>query len=648
MGLNKNIISEHFTAMILSAGLGTRLKPLTEFIPKPLAPICGRALLLRILDKIFTCGISYALVNLHYKSKEIEKIVNKEYRGKVHFSLEKKILGTGGGISKCKELVSAKEFFILYNGDVLSSIELKELIAVHLESGFAGTLLLVDGDDNKISLKEGKICGINSNGGCENRKLYTYSGIAVFSKRIFDFFPNDKENFPLIEVFRNALEADALGGYAPENIYWRDIGSLEKYFSAHEEIFNSPNLQKILGFPLKTSAEYKKSGFICLPDGGDYFIGKDAQLHNCIVLEGARIAKGTVRKNEVIGRNFSIHRDSPAIMKLSFFRPCDFRKIQISELQEQGSNRKFYRIKKGRKKTEILMISSSEDIDFNRFIRLGKYFRHKGIYVSKIHKYSRKAYAVLMEDLGNLTLNKAIKSGSDKYSLMNGAIDFLLDFQIKTYKTAKRIVNREFGFEGLRWESEYFMNNFVAKFAELDLKEFSGLETEFDAIAKEAMRAPQLLCHRDFQSQNIMVQEDGKICAVDFQGARIGPFIYDLMSLLRDAYIELSEDEIQSLSKYYFERFNRVFSSIFPPLSEEEFEKFATLCAMQRVMQALGAFAYLGLVKGKKNYLGYIGRGFYNLERVYISLALYYPGKFSAIAELLKILEKRVKNKRQG
>jgi NDP-sugar pyrophosphorylase family protein len=614
-----------FNAMILSAGFGERLRPLTEHIPKPLIPLCGKPLIISIAAKIIKAGAGRIAVNIHHKPEEIKSALKSGLPRKIVFFREREILGTGGGILNCKDFLSKTNFFLIHNGDILSDAKLPELIEAHLRGGAVGTLLLANACENKILMDTRKrIRGIKNFCGESPRpggKLLTYTGIAVFNRSVFDCFPAEVHKFPLINVFKKIIECgnSFLQGHVLES-YWRDIGTLEKYFQTHEDIFLrhsfTPDWAKIKGSrfsasKLKISADAKIVGF--LDAGKNCEIRKRAILENCILLDGARIAEDSFRKDEIIAPNFSVHRDIPALMRLAIMKDCDFRRISVSSLAEQGSSRKFYRIT-GKRKTKVLMLSSSDDPDFERFIKIGGYLASLGLGVPKIYGFNASEYSVLMEDLGSLTLNKALPQGNKKLSLYKKTIQWLVSFQNKTQGSAKKKVNREFDFGGLRWESNYFKENFLAKFAKIDLNRFPELDGEFDLIARDALSQARVLCHRDFQSQNIMIK-NGEVRIVDFQGARLGPLAYDLMSLLRDAYAHLEEPEIEELMNYYFEVFSESALGKKLKISSADFAKFASSAWLQRNMQALGAFSFLSLVKGKNFYLKHIPGALRNLRR---------------------------------
>ncbi len=141
--------------------------------------------------------------------------------------------------------------------------------------------------------------------------------------------------------------------------------------------------------------------------------------------------------------------------------------------------------------------------------------------------------------------------------------------------------------------------------------DLAGLDDEFAALADAVAAQPRALMHRDFQSRNIL-RRDGRVRLVDVQGMRLGPCAYDLMSLLRDAYVDLGDD----LRGELLDRFRRasVAAGGPAPRDESDLHRDATLAGLQRVMQALGAFAFLSNVKCKRAFRDHIPLAWNHLQ----------------------------------
>ena len=160
----------------------------------------------------------------------------------------------------------------------------------------------------------------------------------------------------------------------------------------------------------------------------------------------------------------------------------------------------------------------------------------------------------------------------------------------------------EFNAALYRWEQKYFFQNCLGRYfsiSESRRKELAALPV-LREIAKHLASLPRVLVHRDFQSQNIIIR-NGQAYLIDFQGMRPGLPHYDLASLLYDPYVDLTETERAELIAYY--RDLQLKNGI---TVDGDFDLKLRLCAMQRLMQALGAYAFLGLVKGHKHFLQHI------------------------------------------
>ncbi|MEI6638381.1 MAG: sugar phosphate nucleotidyltransferase, partial [Chlorobium sp.] len=130
-------------AFILAAGLGSRLRPLTSFMPKPLIPVLNVPSLFYTISLLKQAGISEIICNIHHHAEQIRGVIEKSHLPGVHitFSEEPTILGTGGGLKKCEKLIGDEEF-ILVNSDIITDIDFRELLRRHAASKRPGTLTL--------------------------------------------------------------------------------------------------------------------------------------------------------------------------------------------------------------------------------------------------------------------------------------------------------------------------------------------------------------------------------------------------------------------------------------------------------------------------------------------------------------------------
>jgi aminoglycoside/choline kinase family phosphotransferase len=156
------------------------------------------------------------------------------------------------------------------------------------------------------------------------------------------------------------------------------------------------------------------------------------------------------------------------------------------------------------------------------------------------------------------------------------------------------------------WEQNYFFENCLGRYFNVEpakVEKLSALPA-FQEIAEKLARLPRVLVHRDFQSQNVLVR-NGQAYLIDFQGMRPGLVQYDLASLLYDPYVDLSAAERDELLEHYCGE-----------KPSAEFLNTLRLCAMQRLMQALGAYGFLGLVKEHKHFLQHIPKAMSSLREI--------------------------------
>jgi len=176
----------------------------------------------------------------------------------------------------------------------------------------------------------------------------------------------------------------------------------------------------------------------------------------------------------------------------------------------------------------------------------------------------------------------------------------------------KQHLPAEFNSELYLWEQNYFFENCLGRYFKIDKAKLAQLASlpALQEIADRLASFPRVLVHRDFQSQNIIIRNT-QAYLIDFQGMRPGLSEYDLASLLYYPYVDLPESERAELTAYYRGRQFENGVTI-----NGDFDLKLRLCAMQRLMQALGAYAFLGLVKGHKHFLPHIPKALRSLRTI--------------------------------
>ena len=238
-------------AMIFAAGLGTRLKPLTDHMPKALVPVAGKPMLEHVIRKLIAAGCNEIVINVHHFADQIIDFVkaNNNFGITIHISDETDmLLDTGGGIKKASSFFN--EPFLIHNVDILSNVDLKSLYEYHLTSGNDATLLVSPRKTVRYLLfDEGnQLCGWVNKDTLQTKpegfvyqpevqKEYAFSGIHIVSPSLFNYMgENWIGKFPIMDFYLQTCQEAKLGGYAKEDLQLIDIGKPETLAVAEDFI----------------------------------------------------------------------------------------------------------------------------------------------------------------------------------------------------------------------------------------------------------------------------------------------------------------------------------------------------------------------------------------------------------------------------
>lgn len=228
-------------AMIFAAGLGTRLKPLTDSIPKALVPIAGKTLLEHAILKLKAAGFNHILVNVHHFPDQIIDFVkaNNAFGIRIEISDERELLlDTGGGIKKGIAFLDGDEPFLVHNVDILSNIDLAELMHQHRHTNPMATLVVSERDTFRYLLftDDQRLQGwINEKTGetrpaelrhPERYNKLAFSGIQVLSPQALQLMGNYPEKFPIMDFYLNEAHKHNILSFVPTNYSMIDVGKL--------------------------------------------------------------------------------------------------------------------------------------------------------------------------------------------------------------------------------------------------------------------------------------------------------------------------------------------------------------------------------------------------------------------------------------
>jgi len=309
---------------------------------------------------------------------------------------------------------------------------------------------------------------------------------------------------------------------------------------------------------------------------------------------------------------------------------------RVVPLTGDASDRRYFRVLLPDDGTQVLAVHPGS-IEFKSmpFVRVAELLSLLPVPVPAILSYSDELGVIGLEDLGDVTLQAHLGAASpaEHKGLYRQAVSLIEALQRRGAAMASSDYppyGIAFDVPKLTWELDFFTKHFLEGYRGLALSaaERTALAFEFSSIAEELAAEPRVLCHRDYHSRNLMLHE-GSLYMIDFQDARMGPDTYDLVSLLRDSYVDLGEGEVDDLIAFFL-ALRCGPGEQARAEDRAEFRRRFDVMAVQRNLKALGTFGFQTITRGNPVYIQYIPRTLTyvraNLER--------YP-RFDRLRELL-------------
>ena len=312
-------------AVIIAGGLGTRLRPLTYNIPKSIVPVINRPFVLHQLELLKNHGITEIILNLHYLSEDIKNIFDegKKFGVKVYYSIEEKPLGTAGAVKNAEEFFS-EEPMLVFNGDILTDVNLKEIIDFHYKKKAKVTLTLTRVEDPTtygliVTDEGGRVKRFIEKPSWEQVTVNTINaGIYVLDPAIFKNVPKGVEYSFERQLYPSLLEkGEPIYGFV-SSAYWIDIGSPQKYMQAHRAVLqgevkiNIPGVKNEAGIWSGKNVYVSPSAKLRGPSllGDNCQIGDNVRVQELVVLgDNVSIDEGSTLDHSIIWRGTSIGKD---------------------------------------------------------------------------------------------------------------------------------------------------------------------------------------------------------------------------------------------------------------------------------------------------------------------------------------------------
>ena len=304
---------------------------------------------------------------------------------------------------------------------------------------------------------------------------------------------------------------------------------------------------------------------------------------------------------------------------------------RVVPLTGDASDRRYFRVLLRDAPSQVVAVHPGP-IEFESlaFVNVARLMAAMPVPVPRILGHSDELGVIALQDLGDVTLQAHLGAASagEHDALYREAVSLIEAMQ----RRGAELTSNEympyrvaFDVEKLTWELQFFLKHFLEGYrgVALNAPARAALGEEFSIIAEELAAEPRVLCHRDYHSRNLMLHE-GRLYIIDFQDARMGPDTYDLVSLLRDSYVDFSEAQVEHLIAFFLAVRGR------GTTEQSDFRRRFDLMSVQRNLKALGTFGFQTLSRANTVYIQYMPR---TLRHVSANLGRY--PRFARLREIL-------------
>jgi len=609
-------------AILLAAGFGTRMRPLSYDLPKPMMPLWGKPLLRHMIDMLADWGVADILVNVHHRPGAIIDYLQQRTSSgpRIQLSFEPEILGTGGLLKRASWFLDDSPFWMA-NTDIAADLTPEPLLSAFASNPLAALWMHPTLGPRTVAMKEGLITDFRSPtpGALDT---FTFCGIHLVSPVVMSLLP-ERSFFSVIEAYERGMgDGMVVKGVAHPNAFWRDVGTADRYIQAHRDVLRghldgAPGKRLMDPQQIKRTQRLKRKGvhivgFAAL--GENVSVAAGADVEDSVLWDGALLTEGARVKRTVLSRDTKVacHTEFSAAIVCSKIPghgnihrtlrrlgwPAD--QTTALALEARGSNRSFTRLRKGRR-SAVLIEYDTVRMENTRYASHARFLLRNGVSVPKVMFDMPTRHATIMEDLGVVSLQDVVPHLSHR-SLLNH-YKRVLDQLLLLHSIPLKSINPKrleppFSPTLYKWEHDLFSERLLAGHLALEERERFEIGRELTNLTRGLREAPNVLLHRDMQSSNILLRGT-KPVLIDFQGMRRGPAAYDLASLLCDPYVMLDEQTQQRLLDYYLER-SRHAQSVAGTF---------WMAAVQRLTQALGAYGRLSAMPETRRFAQYIAPG---------------------------------------
>ena len=284
--------------------------------------------------------------------------------------------------------------------------------------------------------------------------------------------------------------------------------------------------------------------------------------------------------------------------------------FEVVPLAGDASTRRYYRVVYADKSRVLMSWDPFEDAEKFPFLNVLKHLQRNGVQVPEVINFSPELGLVLLEDLGDLTLERKfweVQNQELVFPFYQQAIDELIKIHYKASADENPNCSAfqiAFDTKKFLWEMNYGREHVLEKLNKISLSHAGAeeLESIFTDICTRLDKEPKYISHRDYHSRNLMLKL-GKMRVIDFQDARLGPIQYDLVSLVYDSYVDLSDSSRRRILDYYLQCAKPYLG---PKFERGHFDEIFSLQIIQRCFKACGSFASFYNLRKDRRYIKYI------------------------------------------
>jgi NDP-sugar pyrophosphorylase family protein/aminoglycoside/choline kinase family phosphotransferase len=616
-------------AILLAAGFGSRLQPLTFRVPKPLLPLWSRPLILHNLDLLHQWGVREVLINLHHEPGPMVNFIRTLTPPpdlRIQFSFEPEILGTGGALRQAAWFLPEEPIWIL-NADVAADLDPRLLLYPFArEHAQAALWMHPTLGPRTVELDRIRIRTFRSSSP-GTPGTATFCGLQLFDPTLIEFIqPVGFDT--LIAAYERAQKAGrTLLGIASDRGFWADLGTPASLLQAHADTRSAWHARQPGQRFYTPTGDFSPRATTFAGIHPTTRIQPGAKLINSVVLEGARIGPQARIVDTLIGPDVYFNQ---SVQSALLVRASDWPQPRLHSLLNQlgwpldrttlvplgarGSARDFTRAFYGRHRA-ILIAYDPIRHENTLYANHARQLAQVGVPVPQVLADFPGLQATALEDLGNISLLTRLETASPATALKlyRQVLPDVLQLHVegpRAVAQARIKLMPPFNRRLYTWEHDYFAEHFLSHRLRLESAAIDGIRRDLQSIATRLLRHPQVLIHRDLQSTNILFHK-GRTVFIDFQGMRWGSPYYDLASLLADPYARLEEKIQLDLLKFYQDM------SPFHELAEKDF----WLAVVQRLAQALGAYAKLGAEPATADFARHIPAALAQMRRALAHLS---------------------------